>query len=225
MSLARIVSLTAGVTVVFASTLWVQGCSSSSNSSAAQDSGTSQPMDSAVNTDTGSSADSEAADSGTAPSDSGAAGDGDAACEKPPKLFPESVAGVYCPFSTGNITCAAGQHCCETPTSAGTPSTCVANGTPCPVAGSVDWQCQEAIDCAGADAGGPICCGSGTPTTATHCGNTWPEWSSFTGTQCVTSCPAPGITVCEQNSDCTTDAGTTCTASKASGNDFGFCGP
>jgi hypothetical protein len=31
--------------------------------------------------------------------------------------------------------------------------------------------------------------------------------------------------VCEQNSDCTGAAGTTCTATKADGNDFGFCTP
>jgi hypothetical protein len=31
--------------------------------------------------------------------------------------------------------------------------------------------------------------------------------------------------VCEQNSDCTGTAGTTCTPSKADGNDFGYCTP
>ncbi|HEY5243350.1 MAG TPA: hypothetical protein VIJ22_17840 [Polyangiaceae bacterium] len=87
------------------------------------------------------------------------------------------------------------------------------------------WQCEEAIDCAGDAGAGPICCGQGSPTTATSCGITWPEWTAFTGTTCAATCPAPGFTVCEQPSDCTGAAGTTCTATKADGNNFGFCTP
>jgi len=151
------------------------------------------------------------------------------ACESPPSLFPETMPGVYCPFSAddaGNaITCSPGQHCCEVPVGASTPSTCEAAGTACPVANSVDWQCLAPIDCTSLDAGTPVCCGTGTPTTATHCCKTWPEWNSFTGTKCMAACPAPGITVCQADSDCTTDAGATCTASKSNGSDFGFCGP
>jgi hypothetical protein len=226
MSKIRFVLLAGGASVAFASGAWLQGCSSSSSGTTppAQDSGVMMMEDSAASNDSGMAADTEVADSGTAPGD--AAGD-TGTCESPPSLFPETAPGVYCPFSGVNggsaITCTAGQHCCETPVAANTPSTCVANGTPCPVAGSVDWECEEAIDCTTGDAGA-VCCGTGTPTTATHCGITWPEWNSFTGTKCMPSCPSPGITVCEKPSDCTGDAGT-CTASKASGNDFGFCGP
>jgi hypothetical protein len=229
MSLSKIVWLLGGASVVAVSAAGLQACSSSSASPAgAQDSGASM-QDSSTSGDTGSGSggdSSMAVDTG-----SGDDGGGDSGtCEKPPSLFMESTPGVYCPFSDadggGNITCQPGEHCCETPASAGTPSTCLPAGTACPVANSVDWECEEAIDCTAFEGGGPVCCGTGSPTTATHCGVTWPEWTGFTGTKCMASCPAPGITVCEQQSDCAgDDAGTTCKASKANGNDFGFCSP
>ena len=76
-----------------------------------------------------------AADPGSAASDGGS----DAPCEHPPKLFPETAAGVYGPFSKvdggSNLTCQPGQRCCEAPASAGAPSTCQPSGAACPVAG------------------------------------------------------------------------------------------
>lgn len=218
--------------VLVASALGVAACSSSSGGSSPQDSGTSA-METSTAEDSGTTPVSDggtATDTSTSTGeDSGTTGGGDSGgtCEKPPKTFPETTPGVYCPFSAsdggGNVTCAPGQHCCETPASANTPSTCVADGTPCPVTGSVDWQCEAPIDCMALDAATPVCCGTGTQTSASSCGQTWTEWNGFTGTQCMAACPAPGITVCEQASDCTTDAGSTCTASKSNGNDFGYC--
>ena len=214
MSFTRLAWLFSGASVaVLASAASVAACSSSSTSAAPADAGSAAPVDAGAMIDTGTG-------EGAAPAtDSGT-------CEKPPKTFPETKPGVYCPFSAADggptQTCQPGQHCCETP-SGGPASTCEAMGTACPVPNSVDWQCEEAIDCLALDAGTPVCCGAGTATTATHCGITWPEWTAFTGTTCASSCPAPGITVCEQSSDCTGDAGTTCTPSKASGNNFGFC--
>ena len=208
------------------------GCSSSSSNTGAfggGDSGTSPATDSGGGgSDTGTVDSGVGADTGTTDDDSGSSSGGDSGtCESPPTLHPETAAGVYCPFSGVNggsdVTCTAGQHCCETPESANTPSTCEPMGTACPVSGSIDWQCEEAIDCTAAGSAGPICCGTGSPTSETACGVTWPEWTGFTGTKCATSCPAPGITVCEKTADCTSDAGSTCTASKADGNQFGFC--
>jgi hypothetical protein len=61
--------------------------------------------------------------------------------------------------------------------------------------------------------------------TVTSCGNSWSEPSGFTGSTCATSC-ASSYTICYSAADCTAvDAGTTCTASKAEGNDFGYCTP
>lgn len=227
MAIARIVWLMGGAgAVVVGSAVGLGACSSSSAGGypPGQDggSGSSSGGSGSSSGSSGSSSGSSGSSSGSSGSSSGSGGD--AGCEDPPSLFVESKPGVYCPFSTGDagkaVTCAAGQHCCETPESAGTPSTCEPMGTACPVTGSVDWQCEEAIDCTATGAAGPICCGTGSPTTETSCGVTWPEWTGFTGTKCAASCAAPGITVCEQQSDCTTG---TCTASKADGNQFGFC--
>ena len=168
-------------------------------------------------------------DTGATTPETGTSVDTGAPCEKPPSLHPQTAPGVYCPFSAppggSNLTCAAGQHCCETPASASTPSTCeAASVTTCPVAGSVDWECTSPIDCAGNDAGAHVCCGTGTATTATHCAVTWPEFSGFSGSKCVTACAAPSFTVCEIDADCATaPGGKTCTASKESGGQVGFC--
>ena len=52
-----------------------------------------------------------------------------------------------------DVTWTAGQHCYETPVGSASPSTCEPKGTACPVVGSFDWQCEEAIDCVGSAAG------------------------------------------------------------------------
>jgi hypothetical protein len=228
MAIARIVWVMGSASVVFVGTVaGLEACGSSSAGGypVAQDSGSHADTSSGGSgSSSGSSGSSSGSSSGGGSGSSSGSGDDGGTCEDPPTLYVESKPGVYCPFSTGDagkaVTCAAGQHCCETPESAGTPSTCEPMGTACPVTGSIDWQCEEAIDCTVSGAAGPICCGTGSPTTETSCGVTWPEWTGFTGTKCATSCPAPGITVCEQQSDCTTG---TCTASKADGNQFGFC--
>jgi hypothetical protein len=143
-------------------------------------------------------------------------------CGKVPTLHPETAAGVYCPFSGvdggANLTCSAGQICCETPESAGVPSTCIAGG-PCPVSMSTSWECDSPVDCEASSAG-PVCCGTAVVNVATGCG--YDFLTSFTGTQCATSCGAGQFTVCESNSDC---GGGTCTPTKAQGSDIGNCAP
>jgi len=150
-------------------------------------------------------------------------------CANPPKLFVESAAGVYCPYSGADggkaQTCAAGEYCCEPST--GT-AVCQPASASCATGsgsgGNTKWECLEAIDCA-SNSGGKLCCGSGTLATQAACG-TEPAYAyvtGFTGTTCASSCTA--FTVCEQNSDCSalTPSGQTCVATKAKGGDFGHC--
>ncbi len=229
MSSSRLFWLFGGATgVVVASATGLSACSSSSSSNPGTvDSGMAAMGDTGTSADTGEVADSGTASDTSTAGDTGGSGGDSGTCENPPALFPETMAGVYCPFSAvdggSNLTCAAGQHCCETPSGSSSPSTCVAAGTACPVANSIDWQCEAPIDCA--SAAGHLCCGNGTAMSVSSCGNTWTEWTGFTGTTCATSCPNPGFVVCEQPSDCTGDAGTTCSKSKSNGNDFGYCTP
>ena len=154
-------------------------------------------------------------------------GDGGATCETPPTLYP--APGVYCPGDqddAGNtVTCNAGQHCCETPQGSSTASTCESPGTAC-ASGTVDWECLQPVDCANFEGGGAVCCIVGaTKMTVTSCDAGWTEWSGFTGTKCMASCPSGSYVACQANSDCTGDAGTTCTVSKSNGSDFGYCSP
>jgi hypothetical protein len=229
MAIARIVWLVGGASVVFVGSAAGLGACSSSTAGgypASQDSGSHADTSSGGSGSSSGSSGSSSGSGGSSGSSSGSSGSssGGTCDESPPQLYTETSPGVYCPFAAvdggKSVYCAAGQHCCETPESAGTLSTCEAMGTACPVTGSIDWQCEEAVDCTAAGSAGPICCGTGTQTSETCGSSTWPEFTGFNGTMCVTSCPAPGITVCEQQSDCTTG---TCTASKADGNQFGFC--
>jgi hypothetical protein len=162
-------------------------------------------------------------------------------CYSPPTvLYPEDGGtGVYCPFSTPgpgspNIFCADGQHCCETPEAANTPSTCEPPTTACPIAGSTDWECEGTLDCVNAGKPGTICCGTGTilqQAPQPGCGPdggtlaAYPYVTGFTGTTCQTSCAtvgdagSPGFPVCSKNSECTT----VCIPIKPKGNAIGYC--
>ena len=146
------------------------------------------------------------------------------ACGTVPKLYSETTAGVYCPYSgvggAKAVTCAGGQHCCEPPLGAdggSSVSTCEATATACPVTGSVDWKCLAPVDCAGS-AGGAVCCGTGTLEEVAGCG--YAKATKFTGTSCAASCTGSYV-VCSQDSDCA--VGQTCEPMKAEGNDFGHC--
>ncbi len=182
-----------------------------------EDSSTSQ--DSGV--DTGRESDSGTADS-SSPQDSGTPGDsGTADCGSFPTLHPESMPGVYCPFS-GNpsITCMAYQECCETPAGAGSPSTCEMFGSTCPVANSITWECEDPIACMGnPGAAGPVCCGQGSVQLDSNCG--YHYGSGFMGTVCAASCAAGEVTICETQSEC--PSGTTCTPFKTKGLQIGAC--
>ena len=145
-------------------------------------------------------------------------------CGKAAKLFPPKAdGGLFCPFSaTGaggkDIYCLDTQQCCENPKGMGA-STCVAKGTPCPVATATVWECEDPANCVGA---GQKCCahsgdGGGVTVATDTCG---PYLSKFSGTKCAATCGTGELVVCEQQSECTTG---TCTAVKPKGNDIGVC--
>jgi len=162
------------------------------------------------------------------------------AAPKPP--FAETAAGVYCPFSetypAKQTVCAGGQHCCEPPEKACALSTCVADGTQCPVTESTDWECAGTLDCA-AQGTGLICCGQGKIDQQGPQGPTCPDAGSFPyasgfyGTACQKSCETfgsgslppqdggVGFQVCSQSSECAT--GYHCVGIKPKGNTIGYC--
>ena len=203
-------------------------CSSSSdsggggNDSGVKDSGSSG--DSGVTTDSGSGG-----DTGT-PVDTGSSDDTgtDGGCSTPGTLHPPSpdagTSTIYCPFSGAdggpNVYCTGQtQHCCETPASAGTPSTCQDLATACSVAKSTDWQCQDPkADCPTAK---PICCATGASIGlgAPGCGN---FAHTMTGTTCVaTGGCSGGITMCTSDDECPT--GQHCTPFSKAGAQVGGC--
>jgi hypothetical protein len=162
--------------------------------------------------DTGTDAGSDGGDAGVDGSGDADAGD---VCGTVPSLHPESVAGVYCPFtSAGNIHCPAGDECCEPMPGSG--STCQAGGAVCPVPGSASWQCEDPIDCSGS-ASGPVCCGSGTVELDSTCG--FYRGAGFVGSHCATSCGASEIILCEATTECPG----TCMPFKTQGLALGTC--
>lgn len=209
-----------------------EACSSSS--------GTGTGGDAGHGSSTGSGSGSHAGTGTGTGSKDGGTPSGDAGCHKaPPELHAETEAGVYCPFSdladSGKAgTCAAGQHCCEPPTSGN--STCTAAATTC-ATGDTDWQCGAPADCVGNAAGG-VCCGTGTINMQAPCGAgqagypdggypAYPYVSDFKGTTCAASCNGQmfngeklGIVICSQQSDCVTG---TCTPIEPKGGGTGYC--
>jgi hypothetical protein len=143
-------------------------------------------------------------------------------CGTSPALHPELEAGVYCAFTAGtpsNIHCSSGQQCCEAPSTSPSSSTCQLPGT-CPIVGSIAWQCDGPVDCAGSPAG-PVCCGvGGTVALDSTCG--FNRGSSFTATHCGTSCSSNEVSICTEATDpCPT--GETCTPFKVAGIVLGTC--
>ena len=141
-------------------------------------------------------------------------------CGTPPVLHPEAQAGVYCPFTaTGSIHCAAGEECCETPTTVPLGSTCQPEGATCPVTGSLAWGCDGPVDCAG-NAAGAVCCAAGTVALDPACG--FHRGAGFAGSHCATSCATGEVSICAAPTDpCA--AGTQCTAFKMAGVVLGTC--
>ncbi len=140
-------------------------------------------------------------------------------CGTPPTLHPELDAGVYCPFAAaGAIHCNAGQECCEAPSTSTGQSTCQAIGAACPITGSLDWQCDGPVDCAGS-AAGPVCCGAGTVANDPSCN--FQRGSGFQGSHCAQSCVAGEVSLCSAATDpC---ASGVCTAFKVAGVVLGTC--
>jgi hypothetical protein len=158
----------------------------------------------------------DASDSGTTDANDGAV---PFDCGPPVTLHPaQPSTGPYCPFSGtdggGNVTCAFGQHCCESPVGAG-PSACNADCSAMPDGGT-DWQCQDSTNCGA----GQVCCAF-TTGPAMDPGCTWSFLHHFTGTVCAASCAAGQLQVCESPTAC--PAGQTCVPTKAKGADFGTC--
>ncbi len=149
--------------------------------------------------------------------------------------YPEDGGAMYCPFSAvadggASRYCTHGGHCCETPESAGTPSTCEDGGVTCPVVNSTDWQCEGTPDC---DTG-QVCFGTGTVTNRAaqpHCaidGGTLPpsiQVAGFTGSTCQASCAVidggQPWQICSKTSEC--GGGQTCVPINAKGNGVGAC--
>jgi hypothetical protein len=144
------------------------------------------------------------------------------------KTYPEDGGGQFCPFSNTvdggpKAYCTHGEHCCETPVSANTPSTCEPSTTAC-ITGSTDWGCSGTPDCNA----GQVCCGTGKVDDQPACGTTpasiYP--GSFTGSNCATACTAAKSTyvawqVCSQDSEC--PSGQSCIPTKVKGNTIGAC--
>ena len=140
-------------------------------------------------------------------------------CGTAPALHPESVPGVYCPFTaTGAVHCPAGDQCCEAPT--GGVSSCAPAGTSCPVVGSLAWECTDPLDCIGTDAGAACCATGGTTAFDPAC--SYYRGSGFTGSRCAASCGAGETTICSvANDPCVSPA--TCTPFKVAGLVIGTC--
>jgi hypothetical protein len=205
-------------------------CSSSSSTGEP-----STPLDSGVDTSTGTDGgtqqDSSATDTGTG-SDSAIA---DAACA--PELHVSTAdGGIYCPFSKdftvdgGDYAyCTTGtQSCCLSPSSDAGLSTCETTGS-CPT-GFSQWQCAGPEDCV--DPSNPVCCLTAGPTESnTSCVGTL-KTKGFDNTRCTTATECMGtveagayiddqFVTCEQQSDCPT--GKTCLAVKTTGTAIGIC--
>ena len=143
---------------------------------------------------------------------------------------------MYCPFSAAtdggeNAHCARGEHCCETPMAADTPSECEPAGMACPIVDSTDWQCEGTPDCGS----GQVCCGPGmveNQAAQPGCGvggSTLPPSiyvAGFApGSTCAASCEGVGSgiswQICSQNSECA--SGQTCVPVLVKGNSVGAC--
>ncbi len=237
-----------GALVAVSMGMAAQACSSSTTSpGGGAGGGTTGGSSTSSSKETGSnSSSSTSSGSATASGCGGSSSSTGAVCYKAPKeLYPESAAGVYCPFSqnypTKDTVCSAGQHCCEPPEKACMLSTCVADGTQCSVPESIDWQCAGTLDCAsqGSDL---ICCGQGkveTQAAQPGCGDggttipPYPYVSGFYGSACQKTCAyfgsgalppedgGVGFQVCSKDSECS--ANFHCVAIEPKGNTIGYC--
>lgn len=161
----------------------------------------------------------------------GAGGDA-GACAHPPKLFPPSSAGVYCPFSKGDggkaLDCTpTSQVCCMSPTADAGSSTCSAPGA-CPT-GWGDWACSAPQECSGS---GVVCCLAAGPLEADLKCSGFQKTKGFSSTSCMATAMCTGTidagkhqdnlyVACEAQSDC--PQGKTCTAIKTTGTSIGVC--
>ncbi len=162
--------------------------------------------------------------------DAGPGPDGSIGCANPPKLFPPSMKGMYCPFSfsgdAGSAYCKVGtQKCCLSPSADAGPSTCTANATACPMNDAV-WACSAPEEC-----NGGVCCLTAGPTEADPNCAGYMKTKGFNNTRCTTAQACMGTidagkfvdnqyVVCTKQADC---AMGTCTAIKTTGTSIGIC--
>jgi hypothetical protein len=219
MRIQTVAFILGGAFVVSAAGMSLAACSSS---------GTGNPS---TGDDGGGTHDGTTGDTGNGNGDTGTGTDtgggddgGEGGCQGTAPTFHPSDGGTgpYCPFSktgdAGNITCAKGQHCCETAADAGTPSTCSDISSACPSA-DTEWQCEDPLDCTS----GNVCCAI-TSGPGQDPGCTWYFLHAFKGTVCRPAdagCAAGQIVVCESDSECPN--GQKCQNVKAKGASFGFC--
>ena len=207
--------------VVSAATLGVAACSSDTTTFPGTDAG---KPDTSVNDsakpDTGS--DTSTPDTSTS----------DAGCASPPKLFPPTEAGVFCPFGRtdagkSEYCTPNSQVCCVSPSSDAGSSTCNTPGT-C-TSGWSTWACASPQECAGS---GMVCClQAGVLEPDLKCSG-YQKTKGFTSTTCVSTAKCTGTVdagsftdtlyvACEVQSDC--PQGKTCTAIKTTGTSIGVC--
>jgi hypothetical protein len=158
--------------------------------------------------------------------------DGSSGCLNPPKLFPPSMKGLYCPFSAsgdaGSSYCKVGtEKCCVSPSADAGPSVCTASNTACPGKDAV-WACAAPEECGGQN---PVCCLTAGPTEPDPNCAGYTKTKGFNNTRCTTAQACSGMidagkyidnqyVVCTKQADC---AMGTCTAIKTSGTSIGIC--
>ncbi len=190
------------------------------------------PFDNTVLPGSDASKDTSANNPDTAGNDSAPPqDDGGGSCTNPPKLFPPSSKGLYCPYSKSGDAgttayCTVGsQVCCISSVDAGTPSTCV-SGSCAP--GEASWACSAPEECTG---GGQVCCLTSGPVGPDPKCVPYQKTKGFNNTRCTTAQACSGLIdagkyqdnqyiVCTKQADCATG---TCTAIKTIGTSIGVC--
>ncbi len=192
----------------------------------------SDPVNNVVPGPDGSVKDTGTSDTNNNPPDTSPLDDS-GACANPPKLFPPSSKGLYCPYSKdpdGGVTayCKVGSEvCCLSGVDAG-PSTCQADPSACPT-NSSPWACSAPEECA--DAGAPVCCLTAGPVGPDPKCLPYQKTKGFNNSRCTTAQVCTGTVdagkfvdnqyvVCTKQGDCTTG---TCTAVKTVGTSIGLC--
>ncbi len=153
------------------------------------------------------------------------------ACTSPPKLFPPTEAGVFCPF--GRTDAGKAEYCtpitdvcCLSPSADAGDSVCSKPGS-CPT-GFATWACSSPKECGGNE----VCCLQAGPLEPEPKCPGYQRTKGFSSITCVPSAKCTGTVdagkfvddlyvACETPADC--PQGKTCTAIKTTGTSIGVC--